>query len=84
MRNGEFRFLVAGGRLQKGPGMGVAEFISGRLGGGELVIVDGGTGSQLQAEGVPMDDVAWSARATLEQPDVVQRVHEAYIRPALR
>jgi S-methylmethionine-dependent homocysteine/selenocysteine methylase len=37
-------------------------------------------GSQLQAEGVPMDHVAWSARANLEQPDVVQRVHEKYIR----
>jgi S-methylmethionine-dependent homocysteine/selenocysteine methylase len=60
--------------------MGVAEVISGRLADGELVIIDGGTGSQLQAEGVPMDDLAWCARANLEQPDVVQRVHEAYIR----
>ena len=60
--------------------MGVADVISERLANGELVIIDGGTGSQLQAEGVPMDDVAWCARANLEQPDVVQRVHEAYIR----
>jgi S-methylmethionine-dependent homocysteine/selenocysteine methylase len=60
--------------------MSVAEVISGRLAEGELVIIDGGMGSQLQAEGVPMDEVAWSARANLERPDVVQRVHEAYIR----
>jgi S-methylmethionine-dependent homocysteine/selenocysteine methylase len=60
--------------------MGMAEVISGRLADGELVIIDGGMGSQLQAEGVPMDDAAWSARANLDQPDVVQRVHEAYIR----
>jgi S-methylmethionine-dependent homocysteine/selenocysteine methylase len=60
--------------------MGVAEAIFGRLADGELVIIDGGMGSQLQAEGVPMDHVAWSARANLEQPDVVQRVHEEYIR----
>jgi S-methylmethionine-dependent homocysteine/selenocysteine methylase len=60
--------------------MGMAELISGRLADGELVIIDGGTGTQLQAEGVPMDDVAWSARANLEQPEVVQRVHEEYIR----
>jgi len=60
--------------------MSVADVIFGRLADGELVIIDGGMGSQLQAEGVPMDDVAWSARANLEQPDVVQRVHEAYIR----
>jgi hypothetical protein len=34
--------------------MGVAGVISGRLAEGELVIIDGGMGSQLQAEGVPM------------------------------
>ena len=60
--------------------MSAAEDIFGRIADGELVIIDGGTGTQLQAEGVPMDDVAWSARANLEHPDVVQRVHEEYIR----
>jgi S-methylmethionine-dependent homocysteine/selenocysteine methylase len=60
--------------------MGVAEVIAGRLAAGEVLIIDGGTGTQLQAEGVPMDDTAWSARANLEQPGVVQRVHEDYIR----
>ena len=60
--------------------MGVAEVVLGRIADGELVIIDGGMGSQLQAEGVPMDEVAWSARANLEQPDVVQHVHEEYIR----
>ena len=60
--------------------MGAAEAVLGRLADGELVIIDGGMGSQLQAEGVPMDEVAWSARANLEQPDVVQRVHEEFIR----
>ena len=37
-----------------------------------LVIIDGGMGSQLQAEGVPMDDVAWSARTNLDQPEADQ------------
>jgi S-methylmethionine-dependent homocysteine/selenocysteine methylase len=60
--------------------MSAAEDIFGRLADGDLVIIDGGTGTQLQAVGVPMDDVAWSARANLERPDVVQRVHEEYIR----
>jgi S-methylmethionine-dependent homocysteine/selenocysteine methylase len=59
--------------------MSAAE-VFGRLAEGELVIIDGGTGTQLQAEGVRMDEMAWSARANLEQPDVVQRVHEQYIR----
>ena len=60
--------------------MSVADAVLGRIADGGLVIIDGGTGSQLQAEGVPMDHVAWSARANLDQPDVVQRVHELYIR----
>jgi homocysteine S-methyltransferase len=60
--------------------MGVTDLLSGRLAAGEVVIVDGGMGTQLQAEGVPMDEGAWCARANLEQPEVVQRVHEAYIR----
>jgi S-methylmethionine-dependent homocysteine/selenocysteine methylase len=59
--------------------MNVAEALAGRLAGGELVIIDGGMGTQLQAEGVPMDNVAWSARANLDQPGTVQRVHEEYI-----
>ena len=60
--------------------MSVADAVLGRIADGGLVIIDGGTGSQLQAEGVPMDHVAWSARANLEQPEVVQHVHEEYIR----
>ena len=60
--------------------MGAAEVVLGRLADGQIVIIDGGMGSELQAEGVPMDALAWSARANLDQPDVVQRVHEAYIR----
>ena len=63
----------------EGPDMGVAEAVLGRLADGELVIIDGGMGSQLQAEGVPMDGVAWSARANLDQPEAVQRVHEEFI-----
>ncbi len=51
-----------------------------QLAGGPVVIIDGGTGSELQAQGVPMDSVAWSARANLEHLGAVQRVHETYIR----
>src|SRR5207248_6159227 len=54
--------------------------VLGRLAEGELVIIGGGMGSQLQAEGVPMDGVAWGARANLDQPGAVQRVHEEFIR----
>jgi S-methylmethionine-dependent homocysteine/selenocysteine methylase len=54
--------------------------VAGRLAAGAVVFVDGGMGSQLQAEGVAMDELAWSARANLEQPGAVRRVHEEYIR----
>jgi hypothetical protein len=60
--------------------MSVAEAVFGRIAGGALVIIGGGTGTQLQAEGVPMDELAWSARADLEQPGGVQHVHQEYIR----
>jgi S-methylmethionine-dependent homocysteine/selenocysteine methylase len=60
--------------------MSVADAVFGRLADRELVIIDGGTGTQLQVEGVPMDDETWSGRANLEHPDIVQSVHEAYVR----
>src|SRR5258706_3054293 len=61
-------------------GVTAAQTLSRRLADGEVVVIDGGTGTQLQAEGAPMDDETWSARASLEHPELVQAVHEAYIR----
>ena len=60
--------------------MNAADEVLGRLADGAIVIIDGGTGTQLQAEGAAMDDQAWSAMACLRQPDLVQRVHESYLR----
>ncbi len=60
--------------------MGGALDVGRWLAGGGVLVIDGGMGSQLQAEGVPMDELAWSARANLAQPEAVQRVHEEYIR----
>jgi homocysteine S-methyltransferase len=57
-----------------------AESLFRRLADGDVVVIDGGMGTQLQAEGAPMDDEVWSARANLEHPGIVQSVHEAYIR----
>src|SRR5579872_1031641 len=51
-----------------------------RLGHGEVVLMDGGTGTELEARGVPMDDAVWSALAVLAHHDVVRGVHEDYIR----
>jgi homocysteine S-methyltransferase len=54
--------------------------LSDRLAAGEVVVIDGATGTELQARGVPMDDAAWCGVANLEQPDVVRGVHADYIR----
>jgi S-methylmethionine-dependent homocysteine/selenocysteine methylase len=58
-----------------------------RLRAGEVLLMDGGTGSELQRRGVEVllgsrgDKLGpWSATANLEAPDVVQQVHQDYLR----
>ncbi len=50
-----------------------------KLAAGDAVILDGGTGTDIQARGVPMNDDNWCAEANLTHPDVVRAVHEAYL-----
>jgi S-methylmethionine-dependent homocysteine/selenocysteine methylase len=47
---------------------------------GRVVLVDGGMGTEIEARGVTMDDAAWCALANLDDLDVVQEIHEDYIR----
>lgn len=56
------------------------EAVARKLASGELVILDGGTGTAIQARGVAMDSEAWCAMANLTHYDDVRAVHEAYIR----
>ena len=57
-----------------------------RLRSGEMLLLDGGTGSELQRRGADVlkeaeDEVkAWSATANIEYADVVQQVHSDYLR----
>jgi homocysteine S-methyltransferase len=51
-----------------------------RLRRGDLLILDGGTGTELQRRGVPMDGVAWSAAAMLHHGDTLREIHADYIR----
>ena len=57
-----------------------------RLGNGEMLLMDGGTGSELQRRGADvLKDAedrlkAWSATANIEYADVVQQVHSDYLR----
>jgi S-methylmethionine-dependent homocysteine/selenocysteine methylase len=59
----------------------------GRLKEGEVIILDGATGSELQRRGVDVHKGSivgrlgvWSASANLEAPDVVRQIHEDYLR----
>lgn len=51
-----------------------------RLAEDRILILDGGTGTELERRGVPMHDVAWSAGGILDYIDILRQVHEDYIR----
>jgi S-methylmethionine-dependent homocysteine/selenocysteine methylase len=51
-----------------------------RLRQGELIIMDGGTGTELEKRGVPMEEKGWSASSTITQPEILRQIHEEYIR----
>ena len=50
-----------------------------RLQSGGPVILDGANGTELERQGVPMDQDIWCARALADCPDMVHRVHRRYI-----
>ncbi len=50
-----------------------------RLDRGEVIILDGATGTELERRGVPMHERAWSAAALETHPEVVRQAHEDYI-----
>ena len=56
------------------------DWLHDRIAAGELVIIDGATGSELEARGVPMVQKGWSVLAQLEYPDILRTLHEDYIR----
>lgn len=60
--------------------MSAVNKISAKLKAGELVILDGGTGTELFRLGADTSPPLWSARALLDSPDLVRQVHAGYIR----
>ncbi|MEM7345484.1 MAG: homocysteine S-methyltransferase family protein [Chloroflexota bacterium] len=53
--------------------------IAQKLEAGEAVILDGGTGTELERLGAPMHTDVWCAEALDSHPDLVQQVHINYI-----
>ena len=54
-------------------------FIEEKLRQGQIILLDGATGTELEKRGVPMNSKAWSAEAIVTHPEIVQAVHEDYI-----
>lgn len=53
--------------------------IASKIARGETVIIDGGTGTDIQRRGAPMDGDTWCAEANLTHPHIVRAVHDDYI-----
>jgi S-methylmethionine-dependent homocysteine/selenocysteine methylase len=56
------------------------EQISSRLRSGETIILDGGTGTDIQRRGAPMSGDTWCAEANRTHPHIVRAVHDDYVR----
>lgn len=54
--------------------------INERLNQNQVILLDGGTGTEMEKRGVPMEDQGWSASSTLTAPDILRDIHEDYIR----
>ena len=50
-----------------------------KLNAGQTIILDGGTGTDIQRRGAPMSGETWCAEVNLTHPDIVRAVHEDYI-----
>lgn len=54
------------------------------LGQGRVVLIDGGTGTEIERRGIETVTEAWSSTGALNGPQVVQEVHEDYLRAGAR
>lgn len=55
------------------------DHIASKLQRGQVIILDGGTGTDIQRRGAPMSGDTWCAEVNLTHPDIVRAVHEDYI-----
>ncbi|MEM7060915.1 MAG: homocysteine S-methyltransferase family protein [Pseudomonadota bacterium] len=51
-----------------------------RLNAGEKILIDGGTGTEVERRGVPQLDNAWNGGGALSHPEIVRDIHKDYIR----
>ena len=46
----------------------------------EIIILDGALGTELESRGYDVSGKLWSAQYLLDQPQIIQNVHESYVR----
>ena len=56
------------------------EDLKNRMDRGEVIVLDGAIGTELQAMGVPMDPASWCGPGNYTHPATVRQMHERYIR----
>lgn len=56
------------------------DHIAAKLRSGATIIIDGGTGTDIQRRGAAMSGDTWCADANLTHPEIVRQVHEDYVR----
>ncbi|CAB4894402.1 unannotated protein [freshwater metagenome] len=54
--------------------------VKNRLDAGDIIVLDGATGTELQRRGAPMDPAAWCGPATLQNDQLLTEIHSDYIR----
>ena len=55
------------------------KFLS-RLLKGEKILIDGGTGTEVERRGVPQLKNAWNAGGALTHPDIIKGIHSDFIK----
>ncbi len=60
--------------------MNAFETLEKRIGQGEVIVLDGAVGTQLQEMGLPIYHTAWAATALQTHPSTVQLMHELYVK----
>lgn len=80
-----YRYVLAerfrtGSRRNTGFGEGGKSMIlDDKLAAGDVIVLDGAIGSEIDRIGGKMDQAAWCGLANLTDPDTVRRVHESYL-----
>jgi homocysteine S-methyltransferase len=60
--------------------MRTVESLMSRIQAGEIIIMDGGTGTEIRRRGVSLGKKTWSGGPLLTSPETIREIHEDYIR----